>query len=293
MKIRKNVSAFVFTLAVFLAAPTAMADQVYVESATGSDVNASELKTTVELIRTSVPEVGSHGLVESAGSADYSLRPKLIRLGESFVLSLAKVKDGKVVFSSQLKAAKIEELDKVAQRLTRSVISEIRATNDSRVGEVTDHESRDGTQRKATRKVTYVGFGGSVLSSLNTSGVAYSLAGAYGWDVNQMLISLLLQVNFKDTAQFLGAGLEAQYFLSMDGVAPYVSGFFGAGGAKVHDTILSGEMVGGFMAGVGGGVTVLRTSNVNLDLGFRANFLLRNNAFGLPQAYSLRVGVVF
>lgn len=101
------------------ASEPAYANQVFVEKATGSGVNASDLTTATELVRTSVTDVSSDGVVEKSSQADYTLKPKLIRLGQAYVLSLAKVKDGKVIFSSQLKAAQMDELDKVATRLTR------------------------------------------------------------------------------------------------------------------------------------------------------------------------------
>jgi hypothetical protein len=37
----------------------------------------------------------------------------------------------------------------------------------------------------------------------------------------------------------------------------------------------------------------LRTSSINLDLGFHASFLLNSNTFGIPQSYSVRLGLYF
>ncbi|MGK5085114.1 hypothetical protein WDW37_17645 [Bdellovibrionota bacterium FG-1] len=51
--------------------------------------------------------------------ADFSLRPKMNRIGGAMILSISKVKDGKIVFSSQLKTVQMDEIDKVSRRVGR------------------------------------------------------------------------------------------------------------------------------------------------------------------------------
>jgi hypothetical protein len=269
-------------------------DTVYVEMASGNGVAESDLATATELVKTAVSEVSSDTVIDQPDKADLTLRPKLLRLGASYILSLTKLKGADVVFSSQLKAASIDELDKVATRLTRSVLLGERAKDAPRVGEITNQEASDGTQRRPTRKLSYLGFGGSSFSNLNSSGVGFSFGGAVAWDVNTVLLKLESELDINGAAYFLSGGIGGELFLSPTDIAPYVAADFGVGAAKVDGGgVFDGSVNGGFVVGAGGGIVFLRTTAVNLDLGFRAAWLLHSNGFGTPLAYSLRLGLYF
>lgn len=270
------------------------AARVFVEGATGSSVNVDEMMTATELVKTSVPEVSSNTVVEQPEQADFFLRPHLMRLGGAVVLGLSKVeKDGHVDFSSQLKAEQIDELDKVARRLTRSVLRESVAAQDQRVGEITNQESHDGIQRRPARKAWYVGLGGAALHALNVDGIGYSLGVAYAWDLNTALLKLMAEGSGLNNAFMASVGLGGNYFFSRADVAPYAAADFGLGAAKAvgGSGFFSGDTRGGFDLGAGGGVQLLRSASVNLDIGFRAGFLLKQNGFGTPEAFSLRLGI--
>jgi hypothetical protein len=291
--IRTKIS-FSSVIALAFSLTSAQAAQVYVAPATGSGVSPSDLATTTELIQSAVPDVSSNTITNDQDKADLILQPRVIRLGEAYILSLTKIRNGETVYSSELKAAHIEELDKVSERLTRSVLAGERAKDSPRVGEITDEEAHQGTQRRPVRTEKYIGFGGNSLGNLNSTGVGYSLALAYGWDVNSAMLKIMGEGDFNSSAFFTTVGIGGDYFLSMSDVAPYVSADFGGGLAKLNaGSEFSGQTIGGFVAGGGAGVRLLRTSAVNLDLGFHADFLLRNNNYGMPQALSLRLGIYF
>jgi hypothetical protein len=288
--------SFLFVLLLCFTVSQAWADRVYVDNATGSGVSDSDLDTARDLVKGAVPQVSSNTLVDSPDSADFSLRPNLVRLGKAYVMELEKAgRDGNVIFSSSLKAQKMDELDKVAVRLTRSVLQNRQATQDKHVGEITDEEAHNGTQRTPVRKFWELGFGGAEFNNLNVSGIGYDFDLAYGWDVNTALIKLMADFGGLDSAFILSAGIGGDIFLSTGETAPYVAGDFGFGAAKAEggSGFFSGSTNGGFDAGVGAGVMFMRTSSVNLDLGFRAGFLLKSNSYGSPQIYSLRIGVLF
>lgn len=273
---------------------SAYASQVYVEKATGSGVNDSDLITATDLISSAVNNVSTNTVVDQPNKADFILRPKLIRLGEAYVMSLSKVQDGQQVFSSQLKAAQMDELDKVSQRLTRAVLEGKRAESDARVGEVTNEEAKEGTQRRPARGSAYLSFGGSTFGNLNSSGIGYSLGLGYSFDVNRVRLKLMGEANVNGAAFLMSGGLGGNYFFSLGDISPYLSADFGLGAAKIDGGgAFSGELVGGFVAGVGAGVELLRTSSINLDLGFRVGFLFHANSLGMPQVYSLRLGLYF
>jgi hypothetical protein len=277
----------------FFAVP-ALADNVFVDRATGSGVAESDLDTATTLVKTSVADVGGETVVDRIDKADLVLRPTLMRLGESYVLGLAKLREGKIAGSSQLKAARMDELDKVADRLTRSVLAGENAKANPRVGEITQHEASEGTERRPTRSENYLSFGGSVLSNLNSTGLGYSFGVGHAWDANIALLKIYAQGDFNGDAWMLTGGIGGDYFFSTRDIAPYVTADFGGGAAKIDGGgVFTGQTVGGFAVGVGGGVQFLRTASVNLDLGFRAGYVLHSNSIGLPQCYSLRLGLYF
>jgi hypothetical protein len=144
------------------------------------------------------------------------------------------------------------------------------------------------------RRATYLGFGPSWFGNLNRSGPGLSLGIAYSWDANFARIKIFGEGDFRNAAFFAGGGLAGEYFFTETAVAPYVSVDFGGAAAKIDNgAVLDGATVGGFAIGWGGGIEFLRTSTVNLDLGFRAGYLLHDNQYGAPQVYSLRLGLYF
>lgn len=272
---------------------TAWADQVYVAPATGTGVSSDDLATATELVQSSVGDVSSDTIVNQASRADFVLQPRLIRLGQAYLMTLSKVKNGEILSSTQLKAERMDELDKVAGRLTRSVLEGKNAKTNLRVGEITDQEAKDGTQRKPSRKAIYLGFGGASLKALNTTGLGYSVSAAYTWDLNTLRVKILGEGDVNGDAFFASGAIGANYYLGVEDVAPYLSADFGGGAAKIEQSLLEGQTVGGFVVGVGTGIEFLRTASVNLDLGFRAAFMLHENQIGRPEAFTLRLGIYF
>ena len=270
------------------------AGQVYVEKATGGGVSDADLTNATELVKSAVGDVSSNSVVDQPNQADLILRPKLLHLGAAYILTLSKIRDGQTIYSSQLKAEKIDELDKVAERLTRSVLAGKRAADTPRVGEITNQEEHDGTQRRPARHAVYLGFGGANFQNLNSSGVGYSFGLAYSWDVNRARIKLMGEGDVNGAAFFASAGLGGNYFLTMEDLAPYLSLDFGAGVAKLDGGgVLSGQTVGGFVVGTGAGLEMLRTSAISVDLGFRMGFLFHSTVQGTPAAFTLRLGLYF
>lgn len=270
------------------------ADQIFVERATGSGVTESELNSATILVRASVTENSSNELLEESGNADFVLKPSLMRLGESVILSISKVKKSKTVFSSQLKAARMDELDKVASRLTRAVLKDESGADSARVGEMTDQEAKEGNQRRPARDRKFVSLGAATLNQMNAPSVGYSLGLGYSWDLNTVALKLFLDGAAANSAFLINTGVGINYYFMNTHYAPYVSGDFGLGWAKADGgSLISGDSAFGFMFGFGGGIELFRTSTVNLDIGLRVGLLMKDNGMGLPTSYSLRVGLYF
>jgi hypothetical protein len=208
-------------------------------------------------------------------------------------MTLSKVKNGEALESTQLKAERMDELDKVALRLTRAVIEGKNAKKSPRVGEITDQEAKDGAQRRPVRKSFYIGVGGASLKNINTTGLGYSLGAAYTFDLNSVRLKLFGEGDVNGSAFFVNGGIGGHYYFGVEDVAPYLAVDFGGGAAKIDRGLLEGETIGGFVIGVGTGIELFRTSSVNLDLGFRAAFMLHENSMGRPEAFTLRLGIYF
>src|SRR5206468_2937678 len=148
-------------------------------------------------------------------------QPRLVRLGWAYLMTLAKVKNGEILYSTQLKAQTMDELDKVAKRLARAVLDEKNAQANPRVGEITDQEARDGAQRRPVHKAFYVGLGGASLRNLNTTGLGYSLSTAYTFDLNAVRLKLFGEGDVNGDAFFVNGGIGGNYYFGVEDVAPY------------------------------------------------------------------------
>ena len=137
--------------------------------------------------------------------------------------------------------------------------------------------------------------GASSFNNLNASGIGYSLGVARAWDFNSGLFKI--QGDFAELSEAFAAsaGIGGEYFLMDTDLAPYLAADFGFGAVKSqgNNGLISGTTYGGFDLGVGAGVEVMRTSAINLDILFRAGFLLRNDGYGTPNVMSLKLGLYF
>ena len=276
----------------FALVQSSKADQIYVEATQGSGIAQSDLDTTTSLVQSAVSQMGEQIAAQAKG-ADAVLKPELLRLGKSYILKITEVKSGDVVSTSHLKAENIEELDKVALRVTQAVFKGKAASDDTAVGEITDQEAKDGTQRRPVRQMTYVGLGAAVFSDLGATSIGYSLGFGKAWDANQTMIKIMGNLSGSASAAMLDATLGLDYFLSRRDLATYVGGAFGYGVAKSSGSFSDSTARGGFVLSPEAGMQIMRTSAVSMDLGLRAEFLLNSNEFGHPAGYSLRLGIYY
>ena len=278
---------------IFLPLKFVQSAQIFVDPAKGANVPQADLDATTTLVQSAVQQIGNYDLANNVSDAEFTLRPELLRLGKSYILKISKVKSNTVISTGQLKAENIEELDKVALRVTQSILKDRNASDDAQVGEMTNQESLEGTQRRPVRHLTYLGFGGSMFENLNSSSLGYSLGFGKGWDSNKMLIKIMGNLSGVSNAGFISATIGLDYFLSMHDLAPYLGGNFGYGAAKTIGSFFDASARGGFVVAPEAGFQILRTTAVCLDIGLRAELLLNSNEFGNPMAYSLRVGVYY
>jgi hypothetical protein len=270
----------------------AFADRVFVDPAKGPGMDEADLGTLTELIKTAIAPLNAHQLVDDVTKAEIVLSPQLLKLGSSYIVKIDKRKNGQVIYSTQLKAGHIEELDKVAGRVTMSALADQRAETHARVGEITDFETTEGMQRKPSRTSGYFGFGTVNFAHLNAGGFGIAIEAAKVWDLNDVFIRLFGDFAAKNGALLLQGGLGVSFFFSRSDVAPYLGADFGYGFTRAaNDTLSSSETANGFVLGGGPGVVLFRTNTVNLDIGARAGILLSDTIYGHPSFLIFKIGL--
>jgi len=285
-------SFLILVLFVFVLFADADASQIYVEHTHGTGILQSDLDTTTSLVQSAVSQIG-HQVADQPAGADAILKPELFKLGKAYILKISEYKSGDFVFSSNLKAASIEELDKVALRVTEAVFKGRVASEDPSVGEITNQEEKEGTQRRPVRHLTFVGLGAAVFSNLGPTNIGYNLGLGKAWDANQLMIKLMANLSGSASSAILDATLGLDYFISRHDLSTYIGGAFGYGVAKSTGGFSDSTARGGFILSPEIGVQIMRTSAVSLDLGLRAEFLLNTNEFGSPAGYALRLAIYY
>lgn len=288
----RSQGAVGFSIFSFLFSGSLFAATFYVERTTGPGLPDSDLETTTELVMQGVSSAGEQ-IASDTASADFILKPRMLRLGNAYVLSLQKWRKTTLIFSSQLKAATIDELDKVATRVTASVIHGAPADQDARVGQITNYESQEGTQRRPTRHLSYFGIGGGNLGNLAIGDVGYGFYLARVWDLNSFAVKLSTDLMFQGSALWIDGTIGGAYFFSDKDFSPFLGADFGFAVTKTGVAIANSEVRAGFVLGAEAGVQVFRTREVNLEVGVKGAFLFQTNSFGTPTLVTGRVGLYF
>lgn len=276
---------FAFSSAVF-------SDTIKVEKSEVIGAEAELSDAVSELVKSSASELG-HTL--SDGQHDYVLKPNLVRIGQSYVVTLNKMKNDKVVYSSNLKAETAEDLDVVTKRITRSVISEKAARNDSVIGEITEQETTSHSKRKEVVRRWSIGFG-PATSLKETKQSPVNLIMAYNWDIEAQSA---VRIFYEGLSGFSHMGLGARYYFSPRDLSAYVGGDFGygAGHARTQNTGSSeldfAEGISGFSLGAVVGVQLFRTSKISLDMGARIATIIATQYIEQPRMLGANVSLHF
>ena len=278
-----------------LSSSVAHAIEVCVAPASGPGVATGQLQTITDLVRSAVGEAGSSVVApENPSACTVTLRTKVLKLDSATILSVEKWEENRMTFSTQLKAARTDELDRIANRVVRAVLSETAAKADARVDDVTEDEATHGVARRPARSGYFASFGPAWLSNLNATGLGVGISGGYAWDVNRVILQLQGDFVTRSAAIWSAAGLSGRYFLGSSDLAPYVSGQFGYGFAKqAKSGIFTGETTTGFALGAGAGLHLLRTTIVNLAVGARVTTILSELQGANPIATNVEVSLFF
>jgi hypothetical protein len=303
-----------------LGANSAHAVEVYVEDTiVQSGANQQDATTAGELVSNSVARTGRDHLTDDISKADVILQPRIMKLGDSYVLTVERRRGEEVVYASQVKAASLSDLDRAARRATvaalsgsasdysRSATTEtvedrtviINNTN-AADEEVADYRlTRKGYQlTPGARPNGYwsIGIGPMIGKRMETDDVFYNLSVGRYWDIDpRASVKAIGEANFStgdDSATLLNFGLGASWFFAADpNGSAYVTTDLGYGFATTADD----EDADGFSFGAGVGYQFFRTRAAALDLQLRYLTILDepDKGDGFPRMLGARLAVNF
>lgn len=273
----------------------ALAVSVFISNVKTSDADPELASSVKSLVVSSASSAGA-SVVETQNSADYLLQPELIKLGGAYVLTVSKIRQGKIIFTSKQKAASAAELDEAADRAVRAALISTPAKKDLRVGEVQEKDKDQIKNRILSKDSTYLGFGIAGFSNMGVTSTDYDFALGYNWETTshaaiRVLANFVASSDFK--TYFLDGLLGLNWYFTDESSSPYVFGGLGFGSAGTTSSSSSATTVGGFDGALGLGYGLFRTSSTQFDMMLDYHLLSANNTIGNPGFYAFRIAVMY
>lgn len=287
-------------------ASAAFADRYFVENAKGSGVAESDREAVEELIRLSVSQAGGHTVAAKKEDAQFTLVPQLLKLGDSYVLSLQKRnKAGDLVFAEKMKATTMSDMDTVANRITRAVIQGSSTDDTADVTNITEEEENRNTRRyKATRQWV-LGIGPGWATNLRSSGGGFTFQLGFLWGLDPDFgINLSMLTNGgrgdDDDSSFFDFSLGGEYYFNRRKHTPFAGLRLGYGSAQtsdsctisIFDSCKQDKASGWGMTGTVG-VKAFRTSTVNAAVMANYSYLFDRTTAGNPALLSVLLAVYY
>jgi hypothetical protein len=256
-------------------------------------IDKTDVETILELLKMNFKsEFGAKNELTTSDKATFKLKAKILKLDNLYIVNLEKEKANSFVFASTIKAPKSAELDQKIARLIRSVVNEKPLIE--KVGEITESEKDEVSNRRKSVNRWYVGFGPAWGKKLLSETTMTDFSIGYSWEVNtqssiRTIWDLVSEPGSSKNAKMSNLGLGLQYFLNNDNSAPYVQGDFGWAATTTNFK----EEKSSFSIGAVAGYTLFRTSSTNFDISLRFQTLTSSNSAGTPATTSIRIGVLF
>ena len=275
----------------FLFSNSALAASYFVRPIQGASVPESDATAIQELVTSAVSQTPESSLAKSEDQADLVLVPKVMKLGQALILMVTKTsKDGTILAKEQARASNIEDMDTVAARVTRAVLTSTTMKEDVRVDDVTEDEVTRGKRRITSLQTRYFGFGPTTAWNLRSKGVGLNLEMGRAWIIDERFaINLGLRGFFFTASEAGGLGADAtfEYNFNNRSTSPFAS--FGLGYAitaahSTNDSVVSTRGASGFAAIVGIGIKTFRTSDINVAFGAKYYAVFAENSLGSPSA---------
>lgn len=107
-----------------LTAGSVQAADIFVdETVLQSGVTQQEADTVHDLVRNSISTAGGDKVVKSEGEADFTLQPRLMKLEDSYILTIERREGEEITYASQVKAESLTGLERAARRATLAAVN--------------------------------------------------------------------------------------------------------------------------------------------------------------------------
>jgi hypothetical protein len=293
---------------ILLGQPASAAD-VFVLEAIQENTSARWGTATTSLVRDAVTSHGEHRLSRNESTADYVLQPKLLGLGEGYILTIEKKRGDKVVLAKQVRVSSLDDLDKAAARATNEALASPFPVSSAVTTEVQPEDlnpletssSLNEWDRGASPVYDYwtAGIGPFGGNNLDTENILYSIALGHTWDIHpRVAIRALGESAFstgdEDARLFNVAVGPSYYFMGgnpqNNTKSPYANLDFGYGFGQANND----ADINGFSLGLGVGYRFFRTATTGMEVNVRWATLF-DPAVGEdnPQIIGARLGVDF
>ncbi len=280
----------------------ASADTFYVTPVKGDAILDSDKTAVQELIRSSIPK-GKHSAVDNSKQADWVLNGNLLKLGDSYILTLEKKSNkGKPSFSEKMKSTTMSNMDTVAQRLTTAVIDERTLEQTADVTNITENEKTQHTNRIEVTRQWILGIGPSWTSNLNSEGTGgFTLLIGYEWGLDPDFSIDLSYIGSAgrggDESNFSDFSLGGTYYFSRTKFSPFVTARMGYGSSDINDgcSIFCSSVneSSGWSGSVAAGYKFFRTSSVNVSSYLRYSYIFDKGQLGNASMTSWMIAVHF
>ncbi|NBX93364.1 MAG: hypothetical protein EBQ85_09060 [Proteobacteria bacterium] len=220
-----------------------------------------------------------HGLklVEAADQAEEIFRVKVMKLGETYIVSAQKMKNDTILHSTKLKARQAEELDEVLSRVFRALNRNVAAKDDALISDLTEDEVTIGSRRKLSRDGATFGAGLSVMNNLGVEDIGWYFYFGKAWAAGPIYLGYRFNFGFdniksnmnptdRNWAWFSDLSLSVSSYLSQSDTSPFIMGEFGYSLAR-HALLQSTS--GGMLTAIGAGVGLFRTYDIHVQVGLR------------------------
>jgi len=289
----------IFILLALLVSSVGLSDSVFVEKLS----NTPDGITADSIYQLLYEAAQSHGfkVMDSAKQADHTIRVKIIKLGESYIVIGQKLKGDLVVHSTRLKAYQVEEMDAVTERIFRSLVRNVAAVDDAQPGDVTQNEASRGVLRKMNRNGSVVGAGFSVLTHLGVRDLGWYFYAGRAWAAGPLHLGYRFNFGLdsiqpnnsastRNWAWFGDVGLSVSSYLNDSDTSPFVMGELGYAMAR-HAGLQSTSS--GMLVALGGGLGIFRTYDVHIQVGLRFSAIFQTVFPDTPYTSALMIGATF
>jgi len=246
------------------------ADSFYIKQGQASSIATK----TIEKLAKSELAARGHTIVNNELSSQWMLSVDAIELGDTYIVSLSKYREGIVEYSDKLRSNSIEDLDTVTARLVSGALDNVSADNSIAVDTVTADEVKGTTIKTKVTRQTFFGFGPSTLFNLdtNSSGKSFTAGSLWGVDDQFSIRAGFTTNNVSDSpADLTNISLGGHYYLNRKKHASYAVGLVGYTWAESDKPTTSssflreGESDSGWGVEAGIGSHFYRTATVNIS----------------------------